>query len=59
VTNQFERWGEASVFVQAHFPDGIKTIQPEFFSTGKDMRVNPIKGELVIDSWNKRTKIWS
>jgi len=59
VTNQFERWGEASVFVQAHFPEARKTIRPEFFSRGEDMRVFPIKGELVIDSWNKRTKIWS
>jgi VWFA-related protein len=59
VTNQFERWGEASVFVQAHLPEGRKSIQPEFFSRGKDMRVNPVKGELVIDSWNKKTKVWS
>ncbi|MGB6865634.1 MAG: VWA domain-containing protein [Candidatus Aminicenantaceae bacterium] len=59
VTNQFERWGEASVFVQALFPEGRKTIRPEFFSRGEDMQVFPIKGELVIDSWNKRTKVWS
>lgn len=59
VTNQFERWGEASVFVQAHLPEGKKSIQPEFYSRGKDMRVNLIKGELVIDSWNTKTKVWS
>jgi hypothetical protein len=59
VTNQFERWGEASVFVQAQFPEGRTPIQPEFFSRGEDMRVNPIEGELVIDSWNKRTRVWS
>jgi hypothetical protein len=59
VTNQFERWGEPSVFVQAYFPEGKKLIQPEFFSRGEDMRVNPIAGELVIDSWNKKTKVWS
>ncbi len=59
VTNQFERWGEASVFVQAYFPEERNSIQPEFFARGEDMRVNPIKGELVIDSWNERTKVWS
>jgi hypothetical protein len=59
VTNQFERWGEASVFVQACFPERKKTIHVEFFSRGEDMRVNPIEGELVVDSWNKRTKVWS
>jgi VWFA-related protein len=59
VTNQFERWGEASVFMQAHFPEGRKNIQPEFFSRDEDMRVTPIKGELVTDSWNTRTKVWS
>ncbi|MGD8537639.1 MAG: VWA domain-containing protein [Candidatus Aminicenantes bacterium] len=59
VTNQFDRWGEASLFVQTHLPEGRKSLQPEFFSRGEDMRVYPIEGELVIDSWNKRTKVWS
>jgi VWFA-related protein len=59
VTNQFDRWGEASVFVQARFPGGKKSVQPEFYSKGRDMQVFPIKGELVIDSWNKKTKVWS
>jgi VWFA-related protein len=59
VTNQFDRWGEASVFVQAHLPQGKKTLHPEFFTRGEDNRINPIEGELVIDSWNKKTKVWS
>jgi hypothetical protein len=59
VTNQFERWGDASVFVQAHLPERRQSIQPQFFTRGEDMRVNPIKGELVIDSWSDRNKIWS
>ncbi len=59
VTNQFDRWGEASLFVQAYLPDGRRSLQPEFFSRGEDMRVNPIEGELVIDSWNKSTRVWS
>jgi VWFA-related protein len=59
VTNQFDRWGEASVFVQAHFPEGKKSLQPEFYSRNTEMRVNPIEGELVVDSWNTKTKIWS
>ncbi len=59
VTNQFERWGEASVFMQVYFPDGRTNIQPEFLSRGKDMRIYPIEGDLVVDSWNKRTKVWS
>lgn len=59
VTNQFERWGEASVFVQALLSEDQKSLQPQFFSRGEDMRVNPIEGELVIDSWNTKTRIWS
>lgn len=59
VTNQFERWGEASVFMQAHFPEGRKSLQPEFFTRDIDMRVTPINGELVADSWSKTTKVWS
>lgn len=59
VTNQFERWGEASVFVQACFPEGKKTIHPQFFSRGADMRVIPIEGTLVVDSWNKNARVWS
>jgi hypothetical protein len=23
------------------------------------MRIYPIEGDLVVDSWNKRTKVWS
>jgi hypothetical protein len=47
------------VFIQARFPERQKTIQPEFYSRGEDMRVFPLKGDLVTDSWNKKTKIWS
>jgi hypothetical protein len=45
--------------MQVYFPDGRMNIQPEFLSRGEDMRIYPIEGELVVDSWNKRTKVWS
>jgi len=59
VTNQFGRWGEASVFVQAYLPEGKKDLHPEFLAKGADMRIQPIEGELILDSWNKRSKVWS
>lgn len=59
VTNQFGRWGQASVFVQAYLPDGNKDFQPEFLARGENMQVLPIEGELVMETWNKKTNVWS
>lgn len=59
VTNQFFKQEKASVFTQIYLPQGKGKIQPEFIIRGEDKSVRYVPGELVVESWNKKSKIWS
>jgi VWFA-related protein len=59
VTNQFFKQEKASVFTQIYLPQGKGKIQPEFIIIGKDKSIRYVPGELIVESWNKKSKIWS
>jgi len=59
VTNQFFKQEKASVFAQIFLPQGKGKIQPEFIIRGKDKSIRYVPGELVAESWDKKSKIWS
>lgn len=41
------------------FEDGKKDFPGDFFLIGEDQKVNPLSGELIVTSWNDKTRIWS
>lgn len=55
----FKQWGGLSVFIQAYFPQGKKSIRPEFSISNEENLVQSIKGEIKTESWNAKTKIWN
>lgn len=59
ITNQFLRREAASVFMQIYLQQGKKEIQPEFLIKGEDRILHPLPGNLVVESWNKKSKVWS
>ena len=59
VTRQFKQQEDVSVFMQIYLPKGKIEIQPEFIVAGKDNLSNRIQGELIAESWNNRSKVWS
>lgn len=59
ITNFFKQWGGIHLFLQAFRPDGKKDFPADFFLIGEDRKVNPLSGELIVTSWNDKTKIWS
>jgi len=59
VTNQFFKQEKASVFAQIYLPQGKAEIQPEFIIRGEDKSIRYVPGELVAESWDKKSKIWS
>ncbi len=59
ITNSFKQWAGIHLFFQAFFPDGKKDFPGDFFLIGEDQKVNPLSGELIVSSWNDKTKIWS
>lgn len=59
VTNQFQKMQDASLFLQVYLPRGKMVVQPVFKASGKRGSVQPIPGELVAESWNKESKVWS
>lgn len=59
VTNQFFKQEKASVFTQIFLPQGKGKIQPEFIIRGKDKSIRYVPGELVAESWYKKSKIWN
>lgn len=56
---QFKQQEDAYVFMQIHFPQGKVDIHPEFKFTTKDNLSHSTAGELIVASWNKRSKVWS
>jgi len=59
VTNQFFKQEKASVFAQIYLPQGKGKIQPEFIIRGEDKSIRYVPGELVAESWDKKSKIWN
>ena len=59
VTNQFFKQEKASVFAQIFLPQGKGKIQPEFIIRGEDKSIRYVPGELVAESWDKKSKIWN
>ncbi|NIO49645.1 MAG: VWA domain-containing protein [Candidatus Aminicenantes bacterium] len=59
VTNQFFKQEKASVFAQIYLPQGKEDIQPEFIIRSEDKSIRYVPGELVAESWDKKSKIWS
>jgi VWFA-related protein len=59
ITNLFKQWEGIHLFLQAFFPDGKKDFPADFFLIGEDQKVHPLSGELIVTSWNDKTKIWS
>ena len=59
VPKQFKQQEDAYVFMQIYVPQGKAEIQPEFNFTTKDNSSYSTAGELVAESWNKKSKVWS
>ena len=59
ITNRFQRMQDASVFLQIHLPQGKPEVQPDFKISGKGRLAQRIPAELVAESWNKKTRVWS
>ena len=59
VTKESKQWGGIHIFMQAYLPTGKMEATPEFLLLGEDRKVNALNGELVVNSWNKKTKIWN
>jgi len=59
VTKKFLQQEDAFVFMQIYLPEGRVEIQPEFQVSGGGDLSNRIEGELIAESWNKRSKVWS
>jgi hypothetical protein len=59
ITNQFSRQKGGYVFMQTYLPQGTNNVQPIFVIAGADGIPLPIKGDLMAESWNSKTKIWS
>jgi len=58
VTNRFMRMENGSVFLQIFLPEGKIKVLPRFIVSGKGKTSQRIPGELVADSWNKKTHVW-
>jgi len=59
VTNRFPRMENAAVFIQVYLSQGKMKVTPKFTVMIKEGIVQPIPGELVAESWNKNSQIWS
>jgi len=62
VTNLFSMREEGFIFFQVFAPQGEEMIKPEFLVFGEDEGKNQsvnIPGELVVGSFNQKSKAWS
>lgn len=60
VTNRFSRSQEyIFAFLQIYCPQEKGDIQPEFLISGNGIFSRSLQGEVVAESWNKKTKVWS
>jgi VWFA-related protein len=61
VTNQFSAEEDAWVFLQAHLPlrKDKDSVSPQFTAWREGALPQTLGGELIAESWNAKTKIWS
>jgi VWFA-related protein len=59
ITNRFQRMQDASVFLQIFLPQGKLEVQPRFKVSGEGRLTQRVPAEIVAETWNKKTKIWS
>jgi hypothetical protein len=59
ITNRFQRMQDASVFLQIYLPQGKSEVQPRFKVSGEGRLTQRVPAEIVAETWNKKTKIWS
>jgi len=59
VINQFHRIQNASVFLQMYLPQGKITVSPRFTISKNGGISQRISGEVIAESWDKKTKVWS
>jgi VWFA-related protein len=59
ISGIFDQREWVHIFLQFSIPDKEKSIQPKFFITGEDGQIRSLSSEVIIDSYNEETKIWS
>jgi len=61
VTNQFTADEDASVFLQVHLPlrKDKDPVTPRITAMREGAAPQSLEGEIIVESWNARTKIWS
>lgn len=59
IINLFPQVQNSSVFLQVFLPQGKIEIRPEFTISGQEITSELIPGELVAESWNEKSKVWS
>jgi VWFA-related protein len=59
VTRQFQRMEDSSIFIQAFYPHGKPESRPVFSVFGESRIPQNIKGELVGEDWNEKSRVWS
>lgn len=59
ITNRFQRMQDAAVFLQIYLPQGKSEVQPVFKVSGEGRLTQRVPLEIVAETWNKKTKIWS
>jgi VWFA-related protein len=59
IVNQFQRMQDASVFLQVFIPQGKIEISPEVEISGEGRLTQHLPGELVAESWNEESNVWS
>lgn len=59
VTNRFQRMQNASIFLQVYVPWGKVERDPKFEVSGAGRLAQQVYGEMVAESWNEKSNIWS
>ncbi|MGD2245352.1 MAG: VWA domain-containing protein [Candidatus Aminicenantes bacterium] len=59
ITGRFDLWEWPHVFIQVYTPDKENAARPEFHLTEDSGQIQPIPGELLVNSYEEEKKIWS
>lgn len=59
VINRLEPMQDVSIFLQVFLPQGKIEIHPKFQVSGKDGLSQQISRELIAESWNEKSNVWS
>ena len=58
IINRFQLMQDVSLFLQVLLPQGRMKVQP-IFQISKDGISQVVQGELIAESWNERSNVWS